>query len=132
MQLVEVGRTDPGGGIGLAEGLEALLVAAFVGLEDRAGLLRAAECGVAGKAEQVKGAAQRVDDPAVVIGVCEPLHRQAVPEKGLHPFLGQDTEPLAGGQPLERRFSIANGVAVFGCERGESLLEHGVVVRHGH
>jgi hypothetical protein len=68
----------------------------------------------------------------VVIGVCEPLHRQAVPEKGLHPLLGQDTESLAGGQPLDRRFSIASGAGIFGSERGESLLEHGVVVRHGH
>ena len=44
--------------------------------------------------------------------------------------IGEGTESFVGGQPLERRFSIASGVGLGGRERGQSLRENGVVV-HG-
>ncbi len=73
LELVDVGGTDAGGEVGLAERLLALGVAALVGVEHLGGGLGPAQRRVPRETEQIEGARQGVDPPAVVVGVGQPL-----------------------------------------------------------
>jgi len=128
LEVVEVGRTDARGEVGLAERLLALGVAALVGVEHLGRRLRPAQHRVPGEAEQIEGPRQGVDNPAVVVGVGQPLHRQPVPEEVLEPLLGEHLEALAGGHPVQRCLGCLGGAGVLCPELGDGVGDHGVLV----
>jgi hypothetical protein len=79
---------DTGALLGPAEGREALAVVAFVGGQDRVGLRRAADRGVAGQPDQVEQAAKRHGEVALAFEVGHAPARQFVPQEPLQAVLG--------------------------------------------
>jgi hypothetical protein len=74
--------------------------------------------------ERIESPCQGGDDPPVVVGVGQPLHRQPVPEEVLQPLLGEHFETRAGSQPVERRLGVPDGVRVFRLELGDGVGDH--------
>ena len=107
-------------------------VTALVGVEHLDGRFGPAQRRVPGELEQVEGSGQGIDDPPVVVGVGQPLHRQPVPEEVLEPLLGEHLETLAGGQPLQRGLGVPRHAGVLRVELGDGVGDHRVlIVGHG-